>query len=205
MNAQAGFFTRLTALASMANFVLTEEVIELYDRMLSPGGYDSLCLALDKIILERSSRDPFPSIKEISEKLDIKISDADQAVFQANRILSSVSRFGWNNSTLARNHLGENAWKVVHLMGGWEKLCQSITLENIGMFRAQMRDLYKAAQSAQIQENTLTYSGIMKTLEERRDHGQEETKAHQETKRLLMNEGAYENQECEAKGIPRVP
>ena len=81
MTEREEFFTKLTALAGMvSNFVLTPAIVALYDQSLSPLGYEPLCRALEQIILNRSSRDPFPSIAEIRKLIEPEVSERDDAV-----------------------------------------------------------------------------------------------------------------------------
>jgi hypothetical protein len=59
----------------------------------------------------------------------------------AGRILSAVSRFGWNNPERAKEYVGTLGWAVVERQGGWRNVCETLTFENSGQLQAQWRDL----------------------------------------------------------------
>jgi hypothetical protein len=144
MNDQQKFYTKLTGLAGMVQgFTLSPEVIGLYDQHLEGLGYDRVCDALDRIIMERSSRDPFPSIKEIRTIIDPELDPDQEAMVIASRIAGAVSRIGPYQSGLARQIIGEVGWKIVQCEGGWENVCQTLSYENQGMMKAQWRNLAK--------------------------------------------------------------
>ena len=141
---QKFFYAKLTGLAGMVQgFTLKVETIELYDQHLGPLGYDRVCTALDRIIVERSSRDPFPSIKEIRMIVDPELDPDQEAMVIASRITGAVARIGPYQSALARNMIGEVGWRIVQSEGGWENICQTLTYENQGTLKAQWRNLAK--------------------------------------------------------------
>lgn len=145
MNAQREFYGKITGLAVMCGFGLTPEVIGLYDKHLSALGYEALCRALDEIIVSRRSRDPFPSIAEIRERIEPKIDPESEAIEAANRIYQAVCRISPYESEYAKAHIGELGWQVVLREGGWMSLVESITdYEQVGTRKAQWRQLAKA-------------------------------------------------------------
>lgn len=153
MNSQKQFYTKLTGLAAMVpNFTLIEETIGLYDQHLGPLGYDRVCQALDRIILERSSRDPFPSIKEIRMIIDPELDPDQEAVVIASRIAGAIARIGPYQVELARQVIGDVGWRIVQCEGGWENVCQTLTYENQSTLKAQWRNLAKTFM-ARSQEN----------------------------------------------------
>ena len=144
MDSQKSFYAKLTGLAAMVpGFTLVEETIELYDQHLGPLGYDRVCEALDRIILERNSRDPFPSIKEIRMAIDPELDPEQEAVVIASRIAGTVSRIGPYQWELAKELIGEVGWRIVQCEGGWENVCQTLTYENQSTTKAQWRNLAK--------------------------------------------------------------
>lgn len=93
---------------------------------------------------ESERRFPLPS--DIIRIIDPKFSSHDAGVLMASQILSSISRFGWNNPEQAKAYLGDQAWGVVKALGGWVDLCSKVTADNESIYRAQIRD-YAAIDS----------------------------------------------------------
>ena len=145
MKDQELFYTMLTGLANMVpDFVLSPQVIELYDRFLSPFGYAELCQALSQIVTNRNSQDPFPSIREIRELIEPAQTQMDQehtSTLIANKILQAVSRIGPYQGDLARQSIGTIGWRIVESEGGWLNVCQGLTFENQHQSREGWRKL----------------------------------------------------------------
>lgn len=144
MDSQKLFYAKLTGLAAIVpGFTLVEETIELYDQHLSCLGYDRVCRALDQIIVERNSKDPFPSIKEIRMAIDPELDPDQEAVVIASKIAGTVSRIGPYRWELAKDLIGDIGWKIVQCEGGWENICQTLTYDNQTTLKAQWRNLAK--------------------------------------------------------------
>lgn len=142
---EQGFHTRLVGLASMIpNFILTPELIELYDRMLSPLGYRRVNEALDQIIMERSSRDPFPSISEIKGIVEPTTDEKYKPTLMAGRIIQAVGRYGVPNLKLAKDSLYPEEWEVIRMWGGWERVCQDMPAGGGTFIRSQLEKLSAA-------------------------------------------------------------
>lgn len=62
----------------------------------------------------------------------------------ASLILGAISRHGWCNPKEARTYMGELAWKVTEMQGGWAEICESTTNQNKVHLQAQWRDLAEA-------------------------------------------------------------
>lgn len=142
--AERDFIARLTALAAMCGFTLTPELIALYDRNLCASGYPKLVMALDYVIVNRKSRDPFPSIKEIRDLVAPESDPEVEAIEAAGRIVQAVTRVGPYQTEKAREFIGELGWLVVQREGGWQTVCQILTDDNIGILKAQWRQMAKA-------------------------------------------------------------
>lgn len=101
-------------------------MLRTYDMALAKYGYENLVNALGKIVMERQSNDPFPSINDIKEALGIgEQSDDAKAVEAATRICTAVSRFGYiGKEEEVRPFVGELGWYVVKMHGGWSRLCE---------------------------------------------------------------------------------
>jgi len=139
----------------MCQFTLTPEIIRLYDESLKSLGYERLCKALDFIIANRRSRDPLPSIREIREIVSPEIDPEAEAIEAAGRIVQAVSSIGPYQPEKAREFIGELGWLVVERDGGWQNVCRVLTDDNVGMLKAQWRQMAKA-QFARAKSNALT-------------------------------------------------
>ena len=127
---------------------LDEEMIGMYDQMLSRFGYERLCGALEHLILDRDTNDPFPSIKQIRAVLDPKADPEQLAILAANAIQERIVKDGWTNPERARERMGELAWSVVQASGGWESVCRGATDQNKQTSIAQWTKLAKAKELA---------------------------------------------------------
>lgn len=145
MTPRQDFLGKLTALASVCpNFTLSRELIAVYDQALSALGYERAARAVEHAILTRSSRDPFPSVKDLRAVIEPEASPEDGAAMIVAAIFGAISRLGPYNATAARASLGETAWRVVQSEGGWETLCESVTYDNATTHKAQWRRLAEA-------------------------------------------------------------
>lgn len=144
-NPRQAFLTRIAALAQMVpGFTLAKEMLGIYEAQLKDLGYEALCIALDEIISTRSSRDPFPSVREIRERLDPKADPETEANLIASQIVGAITRIGPYNSAAARAAIGDVGWEIVRMEGGWEHICQSLTYDNLVAMKAQWRNTAKA-------------------------------------------------------------
>lgn len=132
------FYSRLHAIALAARFDFDEEgnLPAMYERALAPLGLERVNEALQKVFEERSSRDPFPSVKEIKAVLNESLSPEDQAPQIAGSILKAISQVGSYQQARFRELVGEVGWRVIEMSGGLETVCQ-IQDREIGMHRAQ--------------------------------------------------------------------
>lgn len=141
------FWKLMGGLSKLCRTELDEETIGLYDQVLvAEFGYARVCDALQKVIMERDSRDAFPSIKEIRAILDPQADTESAAVMAANVICERVALDGWTNSDRAKERMGPLAWRVVQLCGGWPQVCSMLNEKNMTQMRAQFRDAAKALQ-----------------------------------------------------------
>src|SRR3954469_5009674 len=89
------WIVRMTALADMVRgFTLTEEFLSMYEKLLAPLGYDKVCQALETIMAERDSNDPFPSIKAIRAIISPQGDPQAAAVLAAHNIVEAVRKDG---------------------------------------------------------------------------------------------------------------
>lgn len=141
MTPEQEFFTKLTALARLVpNFELTKDITAIYDQHLAPLGYPNVNRALDQIIVDRSSRDPFPSVKEIRSLINPEADPDAESVYIANQVLEAIARCGPYQTP----DLGEVGNELVRMEGGWLQICEMVTNDKIPTFKAQWRQLAKS-------------------------------------------------------------
>jgi hypothetical protein len=137
------FLSRLSALAKLSEAVLSKEIVELYDKILSTVGYPNATRAVEHIIINRSARDKFPSIADIRRIATGEGDETDTANAVAGRIFEAIKAMD-SCRLLTQNvetFLGDIAWRVVVQSGGWDFVYNSMNERNAGTFRAQYRDL----------------------------------------------------------------
>lgn len=95
-------------------------------------------------------RDPkttrFPLPATIRDRIAPAPTEENDAAEAAARIAGAARRFGYTNPERAREFIGELGWRVVQLDGGWQNVCETLTEDNLGTFRAQWRQLALATQ-----------------------------------------------------------
>jgi hypothetical protein len=97
---------------------------------------------------------PYPS--DIRSKIEPEINSDDNSQDVANSVITAISKFGYTNQERAKDYIGELGWEAVTRMGGWKHLCETMTHENEGMYRAQIREysktIIKLAKRGQLDE-----------------------------------------------------
>lgn len=90
----------------------------------------------------------FPSIEHVKAECgDVVLTDDEIAKDTAERIFQGISRFGSTaNSRWEKieEFIGEVGSLVVGGSSGWQTLCDQVTNQNAGTFKAQWRELAKA-------------------------------------------------------------
>ena len=61
----------------------------------------------------------------------------------SSRIEYAIGAFGYSNENLASCHIGELGWEVVKQLGGWSRVCDIESNDQLPAFRKQWRDLGK--------------------------------------------------------------
>lgn len=96
----------------------------------------------------------FPLPAHIRQKIKPIIEDKDEVQESVNRILTAVSKFGYTNQEHAREYIGSLGWQIISGTGGWKNLCETLTNENLGIYRAQLRDyghtVYKMSKTGNL-------------------------------------------------------
>jgi hypothetical protein len=90
----------------------------------------------------KTTRCPLPSA--IRANLNPESDPESEATLLASRIVGLVVRIGPYASSSARLAMGPVAWEVVHMEGGWESVCQSLTYDNMTTMKAQWRNTARA-------------------------------------------------------------
>lgn len=148
------FLRNLNILARLSSMELSEDIIEMYDRALRPFGYARAARACEEVALERRSRDPFPSIAELREKIDPTLNPKAEAERTASAIITAVRRHGYNwpqafgdtsneSYRMFRTELalavGEVGVAVIDEMGGWSAVAQEVgATAELTTIRAQL-------------------------------------------------------------------
>lgn len=141
-------FKQLQSVAIIFNAPVTAKVFNFYVEALSKYKFEDVIKAIQETSVKCRY---FPKPVEIIELIEppVKREDADH---MAGQIISSIFKFGFYQSSDAKNFLGSEAWNAVNLAGGWATLCDT-PQNNLGMLRAQLRDFCLASiNSKKIQE-----------------------------------------------------
>lgn len=134
--------TAMRALAAVCNKEqLSKEFWYPYKRVREMVGTEKCLAAVERILLGRGDRDPFPSPRTfLNEALrDDKTTTSPEEI--AAKISGAIARFGHTNPEGARKFIGEIGWEIVQIEGGWSKLCGSTKEHQIPALKAQWRNL----------------------------------------------------------------
>lgn len=148
---ELNFHKLLNALAGLCRYELDDVLIAIYDvNLRKVHSYSKICEAIEKIIIERNSRDPFPSVKQVAEMASGgRLKQKEVAVDVANTIVSFIGSRGyvwpqtsnWGDFQIElKDALGEVGYWVVQKYGGWVKVCQDANKSDLTTFKAQLRD-----------------------------------------------------------------
>ena len=165
------FFHALNNLAKICKFQLDPELIDLYERHLASLGFKAVAFAIEDIAANRKTNEPFPSIREIREKIIPEVSNKSVADDVANRIIAAFRKHGsnWGAGYFASSghyfeartsegvktfnnfqeafmaEVGEVGWQTIQRMGGYSNVCNEWGMsENPSAFRAQLRDMVQS-------------------------------------------------------------
>lgn len=83
----------------------------------------------------------FPHPSDIRAKVMPEMDNKDDAILVANLIITAVSKYGYTNPEQARKFMGDLAWETVIKMSGWKHICETLTIDNEGIIRAQIRGM----------------------------------------------------------------
>lgn len=131
-------------LAQACKFQLTKDLAEVYDGMAEKRGYPAACDAVKHFLMDRGTNDPFPSVKDLLERIDpasLPMLPEDEARTAASRAISAVAKFGRTNPVQARTFVGELGWKAVETVGGWSTFCAALTTSNLSVYQSQLTNM----------------------------------------------------------------
>lgn len=89
----------------------------------------------------RTHKAPLPSDLKAILRPAVDLDGEANAI--AARMFADIGRFGRNNTSGARAHIGEAGWWAVEQLGGWQTLCQDTHTEDRKTLTAQWRDLVR--------------------------------------------------------------
>lgn len=138
MNISQAIKEQIIMLASFAGREMNEMLLNGYMEAVSDLDQEQV---LDTLKSWLRTNKGFPHPADIRAKVMPELNPEDNAQDAANLAIACVSRYGYTNPEKARASMGELAWAVVHRMGGWQHLCETLNNQNEGMFRAQIRNL----------------------------------------------------------------
>lgn len=89
--------------------------------------------------------DEFPSLRMLLKLTGEHSFDGDSDPRDAaSRIISAVSKYGYNNVNEAKEYIGELGWETMkRYAGSWSNFCDFLNSENISAIQAQLRELCK--------------------------------------------------------------
>lgn len=102
-----------------------EMTLSLWEEMLSDLPGEVVGAATKRMIA--TLRFP-PSVADVRQAVADAVSDADGVVSAGeawSRVKRAVSWYGWPRGEEARKALGEDIWRAIGMVGGWQYMCQS--------------------------------------------------------------------------------
>lgn len=145
-NAQK-FYALLQKFYQKSNQSFDELDHEIYIGGIAPIGVDR---ALDALMTIARSKglSRIPSVGDILEAAGIRSPDPeDEANAIMGRIIKAVRDLGGYRPEEAQAFIGEIGWEAVRrTFGSWDQICM-IEESDMGIIRAQLRDMVKAVQS----------------------------------------------------------
>lgn len=137
------YINGIQSLAARCNFIPTDWDMEAYLRAFEKVGYEKGIEAIQIALMSCRGNSPMPSPMDLLALVGIKIPEPvtsrDHGVDIANKIIDAVAKFGGYQAVAAKAHLGEDAWRVVEGMGGWNNLCM-MEIDDVAAYRAQIRE-----------------------------------------------------------------
>lgn len=138
------FIEALTGVAELTQMTLTPNIVNLYAKAVEPYGYGRAADALVKLAVNCRPGHGFPTIKDLLKEIDpqkhAEIDPEGEASLVASLIAGAVSRKGYTcKMDVLQEIIGTLGMEVVRLNGGWERICEELTHDNIATYKAQWR------------------------------------------------------------------
>lgn len=136
---QSQFKLVLLGLAEYYKTTLTENQLKMYSDDLMCLSELELFEAVQKYRLHQENTFfPLPAklialIKPVESEIDI-------GRVVSGRILTAISKYGYNNKKNAEEFIGELGWQVVKFQGGWNCICE-LTSDQLRDEQPRWRDL----------------------------------------------------------------
>lgn len=135
-------------LARISKIEMNDWVLEAYCSVFEDRYQDGI-KALKIAFMRIRGNGQMPSAIDLLELLGEKMPSApstkDDANAIAGNIIDAISRFGSYNAIKAKEFLGDKAWRLIDMSGGWSVLCD-IENDQIPAWRAQLRDLAESLE-----------------------------------------------------------
>lgn len=136
---QTQFKMVLLGLAEYYKTTLTENQLKMYSDDLMCLSESELFEAVQKYRLQQENIFfPLPAkliaiIKPVESEIDI-------GRVVSGRIITAISKYGYNNKLKAEEFIGDLGWQVVKYQGGWLSICE-LTSDQIRDEQPRWRDL----------------------------------------------------------------
>lgn len=118
------------------------EVVPIWEPYFAKFGREELAGIMRQAV---TRFDQFPSIRELLLLAgEAPRTDEDVGREVAERIWGAIERFGYTDGLKlerVRAAVGEVAWEVVRLAGGWRSVCNTASYDNATTLKAQWREL----------------------------------------------------------------
>lgn len=148
----------LNGLAEYYRTNLTAAQLAMYSEDLEDLTMDQIASAIKKIRMDKSEKF-FPLPARIRELAIPGVDEDGEAREAAAAIVTAMIRFGSPNADRARAFMGEVAWAVVQMEGGWSHLCSTVQNDELAILKAQWRELAKVARARLIQNASKALTG----------------------------------------------
>ena len=132
---------RIVNAATYYNKPMNTEIVEMYMNVLQGFDYGEVCDAINRYAMKGKF------MFTVADLVAIMRPEPDEDAIArevASKITKAITKFGWSNSSDAREFIGELGWKVVERKGGWNYICQNHGhILDSTTFEAQSRELVK--------------------------------------------------------------
>lgn len=132
----------LIGLSELFNRQLSKESLGMMANMLDDLEFEKVINAIHQYSMDGKNK-TFPLPGQIRDLINPSINDDQLAVDVSTRLVHAMSKFGWTNESAAKEFMGPIAWMIVEREGGWRSICERISDDDLGTFKAQTREMAK--------------------------------------------------------------